>query len=536
EKRYIRSNGKYESGARINACDFPIYFNAIHDRQNVVADDIRTDPHVTELVADYCKPLGITSMLDSPIWLRGKVIGIFSMEHVGYRRKWTDDEISFSNIASDAVSIALETSERAAAERIKLESERKYKILFDNSPVGIMYADEKGRIMNINNALTAILGLDGANKLKNEGVCVFQPFVSPGFSRKFEECSASLKEDSGEFEYLLSDDENRFLKYHIKPIKETDGQISIQVVIEDITGKKHMENEMAKVSKLESLGILAGGIAHDFNNYLAAIVGNISYAKLMKGGQDSALCEILDKAESISFDAKNLALQLLTFSKGNRPVKKVFYINDLIRETVDFVLRGTNIDYTWKPVENVWPIEADEGQIKQAITNIVVNAVQVMPGGGSISIIIENIEISANDESGLKAGNFVEISISDTGSGINPKNIMKIFDPYYTTKSHGSGLGLAVVFSIIKNHEGRVFAESDGVSGTTFRILLPALPESKPERIASSNTGIKLNLSGKILLMDDEDEIRSITGQLLTHYGFNVETAHNGEEAIELYV
>ncbi len=534
EKLYIKAGGTYERGLKLNACDFPSYFDAMQRQRNLIADDIRTHESFKEFAADYCGPLGITSMLDSPIWLHGKIIGVFCMEHVGYRRRWTDDEIAFASVVSDAAAIAVETSERAAAERIKLESDRKYKLLFDNSPLAIMYADEKGNVVDINNALTALLGPEAAGELKNTGVQSFPPFASD-VSHRFKECSSALKEDSGGFEYIWKDGESLFLEYHIKPVKEADEKISMQVVIEDVTKKKRMESEMSKVSKLESLGILAGGIAHDFNNYLTAIVGNISYAKLMKGGQDGALCEVLDKAESISFDAKNLALQLLTFSKGNRPVKKNFHIIDTIRETVDFVLRGTNIDCSFAANEDAWPVEADEGQIKQAVTNVVVNAVQAMPGGGKIIVGIENLKNTVEDAAGLKRGNFVKISIKDTGSGINEKNISKIFDPYYTTKPHGSGLGLAVVFSIIKNHEGAVFAESDGVSGATFKIFLPAIPEALIERASSPNTASEVNLSGKVLLMDDEDEIRSITGQLLTHYGFQVESARNGEEAIELF-
>ncbi|GAI02561.1 unnamed protein product, partial [marine sediment metagenome] len=211
--------------------------------------------------------------------------------------------------------------------------------------------------------------------------------------------------------------------------------------------------------KLESVGILAGGIAHDFNNFLMAILGNISVAKMYTEPGDK-IGERLTEAEKASLRARDLTKQLLIFSYGGAPIKKILSIAEVIKDSALFALRGSNVRCQFSLPADLWPVEIDEGQIGQVINNLVINADQALPEGGIIEVCAENITIDANYGFPVKEGEYIKISIKDQGIGIPEEHLTKIFDPYFTTKQKGSGLGLATTYSIIKNHQGYITLES----------------------------------------------------------------------------
>ncbi len=318
------------------------------------------------------------------------------------------------------------------------------------------------------------------------------------------------------------------------PIKDRNGSvIGAILVFNDISEQKEAEEELIKVSKLESLSLLASGIAHDFNNFLTGIIGNISMAKMLSD-QNERVFKILTDAEAVSFQAKELTTQLLTFARGNAPNKKIIDLSELIKNSANFMARGSNVRCEFNISPSLWHVEADAGQLNQVISNLVINAVQAMPDGGSILVDAVNVNLT-NPTLALAAGNYVKISMKDTGHGISQDNIDKIFDPYFTTKPKGNGLGLASAYSIIKNHRGLIAVESAPDKGTTFHLYIPAV-EKRSVVVEAAEPASKVKLKGKILIMDDEENIRDITSQLLTHIGFEAHTAMNGEEAIELYV
>ncbi|HOD16819.1 MAG TPA: ATP-binding protein [Spirochaetota bacterium] len=292
------------------------------------------------------------------------------------------------------------------------------------------------------------------------------------------------------------------------------------------------EEELLKTSKIESLGIFAGGIAHDFNNLLTSIIGNISLAKL-DASKDSVILPILTEAENASLRAKDLTIQLLTFSKGGEPIRKTESILEILKETTDFVLRGANITCRFYIAADLKYADIDRGQIGQVIHNIILNARQAMPSGGLISITAENIALAEASSLNVKPGEYVKISIADQGIGIPTNYLSKIFDPYFTTKAEGSGLGLAVSYSIIKNHEGCIAVKSEPGKGTAFDLYIPA-SDREPEPAQSANRQKKEG-TFHILLMDDEQMILDVGERILTRMGHRVQRARNGEEAIELY-
>jgi len=307
----------------------------------------------------------------------------------------------------------------------------------------------------------------------------------------------------------------------------------VVATIRDITERKKMEAEQLKSTKLESLGTLAGGIAHDFNNFLMGITGNLMLAK-KRVQPNEKLFEILTRAEAVAFKAKALAEQLITFSKGGMPIKTLSSINDLIKNTVQFSLVGSPVQCNFSLAQNLWSAEFDEGQIAQVITNIVINAKQALADNGRIDIATENVTIADNMENTIAPGKYIGISIRDNGSGIPENIIAKIFDPYFTTKPHGSGLGLSTSYSIVKNHGGFMKVESQPGSGSVFTIYLP----TGNRRISAMKKTEKANFSGKgrrILLMDDDEMVLIPICEILTELEYEVTAVKSGEEAIEAY-
>lgn len=326
-----------------------------------------------------------------------------------------------------------------------------------------------------------------------------------------------------------------YLEIRAVPIVDENGAVlMVAEHIRDITEKKKMEEEILKGQKLESLGVLAGGIAHDFNNLLTAIMGNISLAKMFAESGSKAFDRLTD-AEKACERATGLTQQLLTFSRGGAPVKKTTSIVQIITDSAGFMLRGSNVKCELTLRKDLWAADVDEGQMGQVINNLIINADQAMPDGGVISVTAENITIAASDLLPLPAGRYILISIQDQGEGISPENMSKIFDPYFTTKERGSGLGLATVYSIIKSHQGHLDVESTEGVGTLFRLYLPA-SEHAVETVETTAPEVSTPAgSGRILVMDDEEIIREIAREILHHLGYEVDVCGDGKSALTMY-
>ena len=301
----------------------------------------------------------------------------------------------------------------------------------------------------------------------------------------------------------------------------------------DITEKRKMEEDILRAQKLESVGLLAGGIAHDFNNLLTAILGNISLAKMQLPADNrthARLCE----AEKASLRARDLTQQLLTFAKGGAPVRRSASVSELIRETACFALSGSNVRCDFAIGPDLPLAEIDEGQISQVIHNLIINADQSMPVGGAIRIACEEVTLVEAEVPPLVAGRYIRISVGDQGVGIPAEHLPRIFDPYFTTKEKGRGLGLAGAYSIILNHDGQISVSSEPGAGTTFIIHLP-ISDMAPVMVPAEEGGLRTG-TGRILVMDDEETVLEIAGEMLSHLGYESVFARDGGEAIELYL
>ena len=302
-------------------------------------------------------------------------------------------------------------------------------------------------------------------------------------------------------------------------------------VVRDVTEKQRIEEERYKAEKLESIGVAAGGIAHDFNNLLTAVIGNLSLSLMSAEGE---VRQRIEASKNAAFRAQDLARQLLTFAKGGAPTKKTASLRQIVLDTVGFSLSGTSVRPDFSMPEDLWPGEVDAGQISQVFSNLAVNAVQVMERGGTLHVKAENIVIDEeNTHPTLGPGRYVKITVRDEGPGIPEEIQKKIFDPYFTTKPTGNGLGLATTYSIVKNHEGFIGVESAPGQGATFHVYLPASEKKVEAEVKRAAPQSKQH--GKILLLDDEEIICELMSCTLSACGYTVASSYNAESTLRLY-
>jgi len=424
---------------------------------------------------------------------------------------------------------------RDVTRRKRLEEEQQiFTSLVENSTDLIGIASLDGKVFYLNRAGQKLVGLGSLGEVQRRRIKDF------AFEKHFDplqEMLASLsKEGTWKGEARIRDFRTGTpipIEIHGFAIKDdASGQpIALAAIIRDISERKKLEEEMARSDKLNSIGILAGGIAHDFNNLLTAIFGNITLAK-MYANRQSEVYKRLEESEKAAERARDLTHQLLTFSKGGAPVKRTIHLRDLVKESANFVLRGSNVKCEFSFPEDLWHVEADEGQISQVLNNLIINATHAMSGGGILQVHCGNAIVDQADLH-LAKGNYVRISIMDHGIGITKKHLSKIFDPYFTTKKKGSGLGLSTSYSIVRSHGGHIAVESYPGIGTTFAIFLPSSGEGKP--LASAEEEPCATGKGRILVMDDEEAVREVARGMLETLGYSVSLAKDGTEAIELY-
>ena len=425
-----------------------------------------------------------------------------------------------------------EVAARKEAEDMLRESEEYFRSLIENALDIITVLDSNGTILFESPSIEKLLGYRQEELIGNDVFTHVHPEdflpTRQHFTKLVQEPGAM---ESVELRIRHKNGSWRLLEAIGKSIGSA-GSVRVIVNSRDITERKKLEEGIVKSQKLESLGILAGGIAHDFNNVITGISTNIELVK-MHAKREDPWYPVLKKAELASARARDLTQQLLTFSLGGDPVKKTMLIGDVIREAAEFALRGSKAKCVFSLPEDLRPVEADEGQIRQVIHNIVMNADQAMPQGGVITVSCANVIIGSLEVQALTPGEYVKISIADHGVGVPREHLAKIFDPYFTTKQKGSGLGLATAYSIITKHGGDIAVESIMGAGTTLTLYLPASRE-EVKTTGDRGAGI-VSGKGRVLIMDDEEIIRDAAQRILQTAGYEVEVVKDGSEAVELY-
>lgn len=404
---------------------------------------------------------------------------------------------------------------------------------------GVITTDNAGRIVMLNKAAEKITGWSHDEALGRQVNEVFnlpeRDHDAPGGNLLVTISGQGAPADGAAKRLVRKDGLERLVSESGALIRNAEGLVAGAVLVfRDVTEKSRTDEELNKIRKLESVGVLAGGIAHDFNNILMAIMGNISLAKT-RIAPDDEIYGLLSSAEKASVRAKNLTQQLLTFAKGGEPVKNLATIPEIIMESAEFVLRGSNVQCKYDFADDLWGVEVDTGQLSQVVQNIILNGAAAMPDGGEIKVTCTN-HPNEKDTSLMKSGNYVKVAIADHGKGIPASKLDKIFDPFFTTKKVGSGLGLAITHSIINKHGGHIEVDSSLRKGTTFTFYLPAAAGMVPPELQTEAIGADLKGKGRILIMDDDEMIRELVRNLLDSFGYEPLLARDGEEAIRLYL
>jgi PAS domain S-box-containing protein len=417
-------------------------------------------------------------------------------------------------------------TERKRIEEALRESEERYRALIELSPDAI-FIRTGGRLIFANAEGAKLLGVE-----KHEDIYGREAleFIHPDnrelvLQRMAEALQTGEPSPPTEITLIGVDGSQVPVEVASVPFKYK-GEISLLTIAHDITDRKRMQEELLKTQKLESLGVLAGGIAHDFNNILTAIIGNVSLARMQVGEGHKAAARLAVSEKALA-RATDLTRQLLTFARGGEPIKKIIEVGGLIKEAASFAIHGSTVKCQFVLANDLWLVEADEGQLSQVIQNLVINARQAMPEGGTLTLKAENIR---STQEGKK---FVHICVADSGAGITENHLQRIFDPYFTTKQLGSGLGLATCYSIIKRHGGNITVTSTLGKGSTFYVDLPASDQG-----SVVEAGLKMEVvhgSGRVLVMDDEEPVRQTAQAMLEELGYMVECTKNVSDTVDLY-
>lgn len=417
------------------------------------------------------------------------------------------------------------------------ETRDQYRELFRNIPIAVYRTslEDGGRIISANPAMVSMFRASGRSDL--DTITVDELYADPAGRKALMKKLGDDREVQGFEAELRRLDGSTFLgSISARKVRGREGRPdSIEGIIMDITDQKRMEEELLNIEHLESIGTLAGGIAHDFNNLLMAIQGSVFLAREEKDPSRSRK-HLRDTEASID-EATTLTRQLLTFARGGVPVKQSLKVETCVREAVRFSLRGSEAEAVFDFQDELDRIDADREQIVQVLQNMALNSVQAMSGGGRLTVGCSNVHLDRDNRSGLNPGDYVRLSLKDDGEGIPGGDLKKIFNPYFTTKPDGTGLGLSTSYSIVKRHGGaiRVFSK-EGV-GTEFVIYLPSThggEKKETEKLGRDGEDRTVE-SARVLIMDDDPRVRQVLGSMLAALGHSVTESEDGREAVELY-
>jgi two-component system, cell cycle sensor histidine kinase and response regulator CckA len=408
--------------------------------------------------------------------------------------------------------------------------------LYDFAPVGYLSLDPDGRILRANLTAAALLAAERDHLIGRIFLLQVAAEDREIFYNHFREVTRKQHRAACELRLVKKTGEIFHAGLESVPVRTPDGSILCRSSLLDISERKRLEEELIRIQKYEALELLAGGIAHDFNNLLTAMLGNISLARmhLEPEGQPA---EKLARAERTALRARDLVQQLLMFSGRGIPSKEAWASGPLIKEAAELPLKSTGCPHELKLPADLWPVTVDRSQFEQVIQNLIINAGQAMPQEGTITVLADNLRLKEDELPGLAAGDYVRIAVEDQGPGIPTAIGSKIFDPYFSTKPGGSGLGLAVSHVIIEKFGGRLINAPRPGKGARFEIYLPAADhpsEKEKEQKAKAEAGLQVG-QGRILVMDDNPSVREVAAALLDYLGYETELAADGQSALELF-
>lgn len=524
------------------ATAYPAYFQALASGDVLAVDDVSADPRTSELSASYFQPHGIGALMDIPIYLSGAVAGVLCHEHVGPPRHWTADEKTFALAMANRVSLSIEASERIQAESALRTSEERFRelagtvddVFWINDPVN-------NAMLYVSPAYERIWGRTCQSLY--ESFRSWLDSVHPDDRERLLEIArnqlAIAEKFEEEFRIIRPDGSHRWIRARAYPVRDASGLATrIVGVARDTTERRQLEEQLHQAQKMEAIGQLAGGVAHDFNNILAAILMQTELLLRLPALPDK-VTRGLDMIRQSSERAANLTRQLLLFSRKQVMQPRVLDINEGITRLSSMLNRiiGEDITLQLKLAPELLQARADESMIDQVVMNLVVNSRDAMPHGGQLLIetaakVID--ESMARLYTEAKPGRYVWICISDSGEGIPPHVITRIFEPFFTTKrpGKGTGLGLATVFGIVKQHQGWIRVYSEIGRGTSFQVFIPATAGAVQAETLAAPVAESLRGTETILLVEDDENVRNMTHSILEMNGYRVLSAPDGPSAL----
>lgn len=514
----------------------------LESQQLETVEDFQTEKRFS--IPDVIWENNITSAIATPMVHNKKLFGVI-IGHTIKKRLFSEEQKSlaqiFANQSATAIKNAIHIQSLFVSEQQLKQRTGEFETIFENSMAGIMLLRGGRILVRCNQRLADFMGYDSPEELKGIGMQQFhlseERFID--FGKRFYDSLVSGEQIQVEYQLRKKDGQALWCLLSGKAIDQSsppDLKKGVVWIIDDISGRKKMEEQILKGQKMESIAVLAGGLAHDFNNIITTILGNLSLSMATIDSEAPGY-SFLAPAKSASLRAKDLTQKLLTFSKGGAPVRSLASLTEIIKDSADFALSGSAVKVQYEFDPELWAANIDTVQISQVMQNLIINSKQAMPDGGNIKICCSNFDQSGEIPE-LRTGHYIKITISDTGSGISPAIIDKIFDPYFTTRNldsiKGSGLGLALVHSIIKRHDGIISVKSQENSGTTFTLYITAAIDAavtKQDQKESVFTAGK----GRILVMDDDETVRDVVRQMLTMRGYEVEESVDGVESVAMY-
>ena len=501
-------------------------------------NDIKGD--LSKKTANFIEKLKVEAFICVPIIYEGKSEGILAVDHTKSENKPTQSDLNL--LMGIAPQIGISFNNALAHKKMK-ESKERFRNLSDNSPDIIYRLDINQKLKYINPACKEVFGRNWDELLDKNLKDFMREQEHAAFDNLFQKIIAdklTIRDEN--FIMLDKKDVTHYITFTGAPDFDSEGKvIGIVGTLKDISKLRSMEAQLIQASKMEAIGTLTSGIAHDFNNIIQAIMGYNQLLISARSGNETDMIYLKRVGELIQ-RSRDLVKRLMLFSGKVEPLSATININDEIKSMQDLLAKSipkmieikTNFD------EKIFPVYADSTQIGQIIMNLVINARDALGDHGTINISTKNLSLPENTTiSGLNipSGDYIEFSVADNGCGMERDVVQRIFEPFFTTKEvgKGTGLGLAVVHGIVKNHDGFIYCESESDKGTTFKIVLPASTSGKPlqkteELVQQSPYGTET-----ILFVDDEHNLLEIGKETLSSYGYEVMTAANGEQAMEIY-
>ncbi len=536
-EQFELSRTRHSQGGQIEASDFPRYFKALQSERCIDAGDAVTDPRTREFADNYVKRYGIGAMLDAPIRLEGKVVGVVCHEHVGPPRRWHTEEKNFASSIADMVSLVLEQWERKQVKEALRESEQRFRELFDQAPDIYLLLDPHGKIQDINQLGLKTLAYT-ADEIVGRNLLDFVHEQDMGLAahaleqiRKHGQLPRNL-----ELRLLRKDGATIWVSKEFSLSRSKRGKLQvIRVVCRDITEHRQLEEELARSQRLETAGRVAGQIAHDFNNLLTPLT---AYPLLVRDElpDDHPAVELLDEMQNAAQRIAEINQQLLALGRRGHYVMEPVDLNELVTKTLSTLSFPPQVIVELDLEEELFCIKGGSAQLTRALANLFLNAKEAMQGVGRLSLKTKNVYLDQplHGYQTVARGEYVKLTVADTGTGIAPEILDRIFEPFFSTKkmdrTRGSGLGLSVVHGIMEDHNGYITVETKPGQGATFSLYFPV---ARDVALETKSTSMDLTGNGqKILFVDDDEVQRRVVEQLLKRLGYKVRTLPSGEEAL----